>query len=1505
MGYDGSGGLGWSRAIARRFAILLTIAWSGSSCPTFGQFEIRGQVPRASTKVYFDTSHKADADLRSADNHARAGNYAEAIEIYQRVIQQFGDKVVDVAADPNAAVEDDSRLSVNARRECQRRIAALPPEARALYRARADSQADRWFRQGRDARDRALLRRVVDQTFCSSWGDDALELLGDLAFQDGQFAEAIAAYAQLVPDRPSGALGLIHPDPSVDLARVAAKKLLCRAAIGEQVPTPAELESFAAAHPAAPGPFAGRKGPLATDLAEAIRDDHLTPPSQSDGRWPTFAGSTTRTRIAPGSVDVGSLQWRADLEPITPTRSAYGMRRMSSMAMTANPQAPPERLLAYHPIVVGDQVIVDNEKQITAYNLNSRPGDQPASTAGPVEVAWRTPDLMGAPMPPRGTTGLARYTLTAFGDRVFARIGQPPTSMPTMNRMGMGLGVVSSSYIVAVDRTAQGKLLWNRKASDILLPRRQAGGGVISMNAVFEGSPVADAENVYVALTDRIEMTATYVACLDAASGATRWVRYVCEANANVDPMIGGGFEISHRLITLDGPTLYYQTNLGAVASLDAETGNIRWLATYPWQGRNGMGPGRERDLNPAVVHDGLVIVAPDDSPAIYAFDASTGRMAWKTEPVPEEVKLTHLLGVAKGHLIATGDRVLWYDVKTGKLAHAWPDNAQAAQGFGRGILAGDRVYWPTKTEIHVLDQSSGLKADAPIKLQETFQCEGGNLAVGDGYLIVAQAGALVVFCQNSRLIDRYRDEIARAPDQAINYYRLAQAAEAIGRDDVALTSLETALPRARPSESIDGSPLAEAIRDHQRILLMKLGQKAKVAKEWAEAARRFASAAEAARNDRDRLSARLELSEVQFARGEPGAAVATLQALLADERLRALTVDAADGHRSVRADLLIADRLSALLRDEGRGLYAEFDKAASGLLARGKLEKDARLLEDVGRSYPVARVVPEAWLALGELHEESRRPGDAAKAFKRLLAGAPDDATRARALWGLARAYEAQKLWVLARDAYLQAQKRFADQPIRDASGARTLGARVADRLALNPFDRMIGDRSEPSVPVPLRRRWDRRFASTARPLGADGVPPSAEAGRVFLVQGHEIRPVDPTTGESAWSRDLEGEPVWVGYLADRIIAATRTRLVALSLDKGLVEWQYDLGTAIGPGGAGDPFAREPAAAAGVDAGPDLLEDFRIVGNRVFCLKGRPVRNPPMGEPDKVIGALMAFDGDTGQLDWSYNPPSGRINPHLLVGPRRVVLQVRRPNAVLVLDTADGNRRAEFPQGEEKEWPRPPLAIDDDHVALVADLMTVSLLDTSRGVNAWLFREARDILPRYGPPRLFGDAERLLVLHDGRDLIRLDLATGNKVWAHPRLLGIEDLSERPEAIALADDRVFVANGPTLSAYAMGDGSMLWKRPLNGPSAGWDLALTERSVVAYPGPSRLKVDGLGVLPLVFHRRLDGEPIQRLLIQGSATDVAVRFSPRGALVATQGGLWALGDRQVMDGSKAPR
>ena len=123
---------------------------------------------------------------------------------------------------------------------------------------------------------------------------------------------------------------------------------------------------------------------------------------------------------------------------------------------------------------------------------------------------------------------------------------------------------------------------------------------------------------------------------------------------------------------------------------------------------------------------------------------------------------------------------------------------ARVSKGYGRGLLAGDKIYWPTRTEIHVLDQATGLRTEPPIKLQESFQETGGNLAVGDGYLIVAQADKLVVFCQNRRLIQRYREEIARAPDQAVELLPAGPGGRGDrARTTLALASLDQALRRA------------------------------------------------------------------------------------------------------------------------------------------------------------------------------------------------------------------------------------------------------------------------------------------------------------------------------------------------------------------------------------------------------------------------------------------------------------------------------------------------------------------------------------------------------------------------------------------------------------------------------------------------------------------------------------------------------------------------------------
>ncbi len=394
-----------------------------------------GGMERTGAKFHPDSSFEAERLLRNAQGHIEQGQWSESIDILQRVLDQFGDVVVPVPAEnppapanPGAPAalpgEPETQRYVDVRRYCQMQLSALPAEALVLYQRRVDAQAERWYRQGVETGDDESLRQLVALAFCSSWGDDALELLGDRAFRDGRFAEALDLYRHLVPD-PERPPALVHPDPDVNLARVAAKKLLCRAAMGEDVPGRSDLETYATSYPGAEGSLAGRDGLLLRNVVEALRSDGLVPSEPSDGRWPTFAGAPTRSKVAPGTVDIGSFQWKVKLDEVVPLRPTNPFNNRFSA-----PSLRPEQLLAYHPIVLGDQVVLCDANRLVAYNLSTRmegEPDAPGAGTPDVPIAWEQslPSSFGAPIT-RGINDVPSFTVTAYGDRIFARLGAPP-----------------------------------------------------------------------------------------------------------------------------------------------------------------------------------------------------------------------------------------------------------------------------------------------------------------------------------------------------------------------------------------------------------------------------------------------------------------------------------------------------------------------------------------------------------------------------------------------------------------------------------------------------------------------------------------------------------------------------------------------------------------------------------------------------------------------------------------------------------------------------------------------------------------------------------------------------------------------------------------------------------------------------------------------------------------------------------------------------------------------
>ena len=118
--------------------------------------------------------------LRGSSRRGRlvaSGNWDEAVDIYDELAADDSDRVVEVAPDHY----------VSLRTYCNLQLARLPAEGLAAYRRRVDPLAKRLYEDGIAKHDTQQLQRVVDATFCSSWGDDALLAIGELALERADY----------------------------------------------------------------------------------------------------------------------------------------------------------------------------------------------------------------------------------------------------------------------------------------------------------------------------------------------------------------------------------------------------------------------------------------------------------------------------------------------------------------------------------------------------------------------------------------------------------------------------------------------------------------------------------------------------------------------------------------------------------------------------------------------------------------------------------------------------------------------------------------------------------------------------------------------------------------------------------------------------------------------------------------------------------------------------------------------------------------------------------------------------------------------------------------------------------------------------------------------------------------------------------------------------------------------------------------------------------------------
>ncbi len=258
----------------------------------------------------------------------------EAVEILRQLSETSEGKLLGVTPHRFISLRD----------WCQLRLAALPPEALKLYRSRVDPVARKWYEQGIADRDPKPLRNIVNQAFASSFGDDALMALGEIALESGDFAAARWNWERIIPvhktEPTTGGAAVelppqrnmlpqawpSYPDTDFDLAVVRARLVLVSIFEGATARARGELAAYRKLHPDAQGRLGGRDGRYVQLLESLLAESVSWPATPSDADWPTFAGNPQRNKTTAPLLDVGAVAWRVPLRPAAAPPSPMGAR---------------------------------------------------------------------------------------------------------------------------------------------------------------------------------------------------------------------------------------------------------------------------------------------------------------------------------------------------------------------------------------------------------------------------------------------------------------------------------------------------------------------------------------------------------------------------------------------------------------------------------------------------------------------------------------------------------------------------------------------------------------------------------------------------------------------------------------------------------------------------------------------------------------------------------------------------------------------------------------------------------------------------------------------------------------------------------------------------------------------------------------------------------------------------------------------------------------------------
>ncbi len=412
-----------------------------------------------------------------------------------------------------ASSSSDRLVAVNAERYvsaplfCQMQLARLPAAGLARYRQRVDALAESLYRDGLAQHREASLQRVVDEFFGSSWGDDALLALGEMALDRADYDAARRYFEQISPllrdpdgrslwlalrapewhghmkrlleqwsARTAPPDWLAYPDTPLDLAQMRADLILVSIRAGQLDRAAGELDAFRQMHPQAVGRLGGQVVPLTAALDRLLTTVREWPAPGPNCDWTTFAGSPSRNAVAPPLGPLTGPVWREPIQMRTIALPAVEQIAINGAAFATDYRGP-RRPLTYHPVAAGGLLYYADNTQIHAAHLaDGRPAMAADGTIFREAMAFDS-DAVASPF---ATSAPQQFTLSLSKNILFARLGDATTARANQDPSA------KEARLVGLDLSRDGLLALGVRPSE--------------QGWAFDGVPVSDGRRLFVAM---------------------------------------------------------------------------------------------------------------------------------------------------------------------------------------------------------------------------------------------------------------------------------------------------------------------------------------------------------------------------------------------------------------------------------------------------------------------------------------------------------------------------------------------------------------------------------------------------------------------------------------------------------------------------------------------------------------------------------------------------------------------------------------------------------------------------------------------------------------------------------------------------------------------------------------------------------------------------------------------------------------------------------------------